>query len=810
MPMTAPLAMPHAAPPAPIAVAAPPRPVADFDRAWFDSRLADVTQRVEAKLVAMMPQDALSTIGTRLDQIETKFGNTLANVALRSDLPKVDELAAQVRELGIQFERVREQFGRIDSLERHIRSIGERIDSEIARASVESMPEPVAIDIEHVAQSTAERVAQRFVTAMPPPAATALPDLTAMLEAYIAERRRGDGQTAEALETVQEALVQLLDRVDRPAPVQPAMPPADAFVPPPPPHIDDRHALAPELPEQPAPRDASLRRDFAAAAERAKQMARAKAVEAPTRVELPPMPDVEPDAPVAAPVTRDRRPGPSHATGEQVGEPAAKSRMNPALLVATVVALLIGTGYLVTELMGFGAPEGQKFERKLAAPAPGALLTPPAAKLPAKAPAAQPAAAPAVAAQPAPNTAPAMRPATTELPRNTEAAPPAIDKDAPLLPPDPVRRSQPETAVEDLSQNGAPTAPAAPSPTLARQNGVTSGPLPGITVFEGRPASPEAIARVQHQQQLATASTRLGHTGARPVTAAGVTALPGVGAEAGRADRAQPAAPEAPTDVSSIASAMAPDMPPALIGPTSLRIAAQKGDPSAEFEVAARFAEGKGVKQDFKQAYHWYNRSASRGFAPAQYRLGTLYERGIATKADLGKARAWYKRAADQGNVKAMHNLAVLSAGREQGSPDYVTAAQWFTQAAERGLPDSQFNLGVLAENGLGVAKDLRHSYQWFTLAARGGDKEAARRRDQLITKMDPADVQAGDALVAAFRAKAADPRVNDARVAGDAWRVRADQGQPLPASAAITPAVAPVRPAMPTLITAPVPVTAN
>ena len=41
-----------------------------------------------------------------------------------------------------------------------------------------------------------------------------------------------------------------------------------------------------------------------------------------------------------------------------------------------------------------------------------------------------------------------------------------------------------------------------------------------------------------------------------------------------------------------------------------MRLAAQRGDPEAQFEVAVRFAEGKGVKQDFKQAMAWYERSA--------------------------------------------------------------------------------------------------------------------------------------------------------------------------------------------------------
>ena len=170
-------------------------------------------------------------------------------------------------------------------------------------------------------------------------------------------------------------------------------------------------------------------------------------------------------------------------------------------------------------------------------------------------------------------------------------------------------------------------------------------------------------------------------------------------------------------------------LPPATVGPFSLRIAAAKGDASAQFEVASRLAEGKGLDQDLKEAAQWYQRSAASGFAMAQFRLGTLYERGLGVKRDAARAQVWYERAAAQGNVKAMHNLAVLAASRNPKG-DYETAARWFTAAAEHGLADSQYNLAVLYENGMGVTKDMQKAYKWLLLAAKQGDKDAAARRD--------------------------------------------------------------------------------
>jgi TPR repeat protein len=215
------------------------------------------------------------------------------------------------------------------------------------------------------------------------------------------------------------------------------------------------------------------------------------------------------------------------------------------------------------------------------------------------------------------------------------------------------------------------------------------------------------------------------------------------------------------------------ELPPATVGPLTLRRAAAEGDPSAQFEVGARLAEGKGIDQNFKSAIEWYQRSASHGFAQAQYRIGTHYERGLGVEKDPERARVWYQRAAEQGNVKAMHNLAVLSTNRPDAKIDYAEALRWFSEAAQYNLPDSQFNLAVLHESGLGVAKDPKTAYVWFALAARNGDKEAIKRREAVKSQLTADALAAAETEVRAFRGKSQLPVVNDARVAGELWKKR-------------------------------------
>src|SRR5262249_2383470 len=133
------------------------------------------------------------------------------------------------------------------------------------------------------------------------------------------------------------------------------------------------------------------------------------------------------------------------------------------------------------------------------------------------------------------------------------------------------------------------------------------------------------------------------------------------------------------------------DMPaqgslPASIGPAGLRTAAAAGNPAAEYEIAVRFAEARGVTASIEESARWLERSARSGFVPAQFRLGGLYDKGGGLKRDRNLARQYYTAAAEKGHAKAMHNLAVLYAEGIDGRPNYKLAAQWFRRAAEYGI----------------------------------------------------------------------------------------------------------------------------
>jgi localization factor PodJL len=201
---------------------------------------------------------------------------------------------------------------------------------------------------------------------------------------------------------------------------------------------------------------------------------------------------------------------------------------------------------------------------------------------------------------------------------------------------------------------------------------------------------------------------------------------------------------------------------PDTIGGPALRASALKGDATAAFEVATRFADGKGVAQDLDQAAKWFDRAAQAGVVPAIFRLGTFYEKGLSVKKDADIARRFYVQAAERGNAKAMHNLAVLDADGGGKGANYKSAAQWFRKAAERGVADSQFNLGILYARGIGVEPNLAESFKWFSLAAAQGDADSAAKRDDVAKRLDAQSLAAAKLAIQTFMAE---PQPEDAIV---------------------------------------------
>jgi localization factor PodJL len=332
-------------------------------------------------------------------------------------------------------------------------------------------------------------------------------------------------------------------------------------------------------------------------------------------------------------------------------------------------------------------------------------------------------------------------------------------------------------AAAPIAQQATPASgPAAAAPPLQLPNpNDAAAPSPEPAPAPAKTVKPPHQSLLQDNERAATAGATKTDGGQPAANILPLWATPDI---TGTLPRAAAAAENQRAPAPAAAAAAIDDKLPAAIGDPALRAAALGGDPAAAYEVAARFAEGRGVPQNQVEAAHWLERAAKQGLAPAQFRLGGLYEKGTGVKKDLSRARDLYLAAAEKGNGKAMHNLAVLYAEGIDGAPDYTNAAEWFRKAADHGLRDSQYNLGILYARGIGVSQNYADSYKWFALAANQGDHDAASKRDDVASHLDAQSLAAARLAVQNF---APAPQPDDAInvVTATAWQSAAKPQHP-------------------------------
>jgi TPR repeat protein len=114
------------------------------------------------------------------------------------------------------------------------------------------------------------------------------------------------------------------------------------------------------------------------------------------------------------------------------------------------------------------------------------------------------------------------------------------------------------------------------------------------------------------------------------------------------------------------ATAQAAEVAPAELGPPvyatieRIRELADKGDPSAQYTLGARYATGEDVPQDYATAARWFQRAAEQGLVIAQDTLGNYYSAGRGVARNLNEAYYWSVLAELGGNEASRLRVQVL------------------------------------------------------------------------------------------------------------------------------------------------------
>jgi len=167
---------------------------------------------------------------------------------------------------------------------------------------------------------------------------------------------------------------------------------------------------------------------------------------------------------------------------------------------------------------------------------------------------------------------------------------------------------------------------------------------------------------------------------------------------------------------------------------------AQRGDKMAQYHLANFYAGGRGVEQDFSQAFYWFKKSAEQGLGEAQLLVGLSYFIGMGTEKDRPEAVKWFEKAVEAGSADATYQMGLvylLGAGRarnEEKGLEYLRdaarlgnqdALDFFERAAEQNDTTAQLFLAQLYTYGAGVPQDDDKAMHLYQQAAEAGDSDA-------------------------------------------------------------------------------------
>lgn len=185
----------------------------------------------------------------------------------------------------------------------------------------------------------------------------------------------------------------------------------------------------------------------------------------------------------------------------------------------------------------------------------------------------------------------------------------------------------------------------------------------------------------------------------------------------------------------------------------ALQQKAEGGDSGAQYELGLEAEQ----RQDYSEAFKWFQLAAKQGLNGAQVDLAYLYVTGFGTVKDLAQAVHWYSLAAAQGNVNGEYSLGICylhGEGIEQNSAlarkwislalghgdgarsvnaigltyetgpetDLNEALKWYQKAAEMGYSEAQYNVCRLTAQGLVSPADYKRATDWCSTLAESGD----------------------------------------------------------------------------------------
>ena len=214
-----------------------------------------------------------------------------------------------------------------------------------------------------------------------------------------------------------------------------------------------------------------------------------------------------------------------------------------------------------------------------------------------------------------------------------------------------------------------------------------------------------------------------------------------------RSDRFAPTASIAQPPSKSVGLNLAPESGPAEADlmaaippgiPASLRDATAAGQPNAQYELATRLFEGRGVPKDQPAAARWFERAASARPCSGAVSAWLDVREGHRREPRSGGRKTLVLKAAQAGNARAAHNLAVMRRLAPARRAELSRSGEMVPKSRRTWRPRQPIQSGDPLCARARRRKDLGQAWLWFSLAAQEGDADAGKKRDEMAREMDP------------------------------------------------------------------------
>lgn len=116
---------------------------------------------------------------------------------------------------------------------------------------------------------------------------------------------------------------------------------------------------------------------------------------------------------------------------------------------------------------------------------------------------------------------------------------------------------------------------------------------------------------------------------------------------------------------------------------------AEKGNPSAMFQLGGRYHKGEGVEPDMQKAIEWWQKAAEKGHTDSQWNLASIYHDGTLVDKDFDKARYWLEKGLEADSPAAHYGMAYSLFYGDMYEQNLVKALKHFRKAVEGGYHDA-------------------------------------------------------------------------------------------------------------------------